>query len=324
VVSGPASLLPKAFSKPSSKNVQFSRTAAGGHAGYCLSQGIFEEISRLPETLFSLRFSRINRLHIRILKVFNFIPVMGVIGAGKSTFISLCTKEEVPVGHELLSCMFSRSRVWCYLTALYTLSRPHVYSLRRKDQIMRLIDIPGFDDSKRPDIDILTELAFYLTGAYQANPKLLLSGAIYLQPINEPRLQGTVKNLTMFKLLCGDESLHSVVLATTMWRQEIEANGMKRQTQLETIPEFWGNTIEHGSTVFRHDNTPESALRIIDHIVEKRVNIVLSIQRQTFDLGKNIDQTSAGQVQRAEIIREKDKAERRLQKKQGASRRKSS
>lgn len=108
---------------------------------------------------------------------------------------------------------------------------PHVYSLRRKDQIVRLNDTPGFDDSKRPDIDILTDLAFYLTRAYQTNPKLLLSGAIYLHPINEPRLQGTAKkNLTMFKLLCGDESLHSVLLATTMWCQEIEADGMKRQT----------------------------------------------------------------------------------------------
>lgn len=33
-----------------------------------------------------------------------FIPVMGVTGAGKSTFISLCTKESVPIGHELESC----------------------------------------------------------------------------------------------------------------------------------------------------------------------------------------------------------------------------
>lgn len=33
-----------------------------------------------------------------------YIAVMGVTGAGKSTFISHCTEAEVPVGHNLESC----------------------------------------------------------------------------------------------------------------------------------------------------------------------------------------------------------------------------
>lgn len=181
---------------------------------------------------------------------------------------------------------------------------------------MRLIDTPGFDNSKRPDIDILTDLAFYLTSAYKSNPKILLSGIIYLHPIHEPRLPGTArKNLNMFKLLCGDESLSSVVLATTMWHKGIEVEAAKRVKQLETTPHFWGTMIDHGSTIFRHDNTPESALKIIDHITEKRERIVLSIQRQMVDENKDIDQTSAGKLQREEIIKEKEKAARRLREK---------
>ncbi|KAL8968749.1 MAG: hypothetical protein Q9197_004713 [Variospora fuerteventurae] len=191
---------------------------------------------------------------------------------------------------------------------------PSVYSLRRRGQVVRLIDTPGFDDSKRSDIDVLTDLAFHLASAYQTNPKILLSGIIYLHPIDQPKLAGTArKNLAMFKLLYGDESLQSVVLATTMWRDEIQADAAQRVTQLESTPEYWGRMIEHGSSVFRHDNTPESALRIIDHIIGRRERIVLSIQKQMIDEHRTIDQTSAGQLERHEIIKEKKRAARRLE-----------
>lgn len=36
-----------------------------------------------------------------------FIAVMGVTGAGKSTFISTLTDEEVEIGHDMESCEFS-------------------------------------------------------------------------------------------------------------------------------------------------------------------------------------------------------------------------
>jgi type IV secretory pathway VirB4 component len=33
-----------------------------------------------------------------------FIAIMGVTGAGKSTFISLCSDREVKIGHNLQAC----------------------------------------------------------------------------------------------------------------------------------------------------------------------------------------------------------------------------
>lgn len=196
---------------------------------------------------------------------------------------------------------------------------PCVYSLRRKGQVVRLTDTPGFDGSKRPDIDILTDLAFYLTSVYNTTPRISLSEIIYLHPIHEPRLQGTAKkNLNMFRLRCGDENLHSVVLATTMWHKGIEADGSRRVEQLKSTPDFSGNMIDNGSVVYKHDNTntAESALKIIDHIVKKRKKVTVSIQKQMADEHKNIDQTSAGQLQREDVIKEKEKAARRLQQKQ--------
>ena len=39
-----------------------------------------------------------------------FIAVMGVTGAGKSTFISLCSEQKVKIGHGLKSCKCSPRR----------------------------------------------------------------------------------------------------------------------------------------------------------------------------------------------------------------------
>lgn len=219
-------------------------------------------------------------------------------GAGKSTFISLCTNEPVVIGHTLLSCT----------------SDPAMYSFKRKGQVVRLIDTPGFDDSRKPDVQILMDLAWYLTCTYKTEPRLLLSGAIYLQPIHEPRFQGTARrNLTVFKLLMGEHALHSVVLATTMWSKADETEGLMRQRQLENTKEFWEDMIEQGSTVFRHDNTSESAFKIIDHIIDKRAKLVLSIQKQMVDGGMRLDKTDAGKAVQGKVLEEQEKARIRLE-----------
>jgi predicted GTPase len=42
-----------------------------------------------------------------------------------------------------------------------------MYSLQRGGRMVRLIDTPGFDDSTRDDLDILTEIAYWLSQAYK-------------------------------------------------------------------------------------------------------------------------------------------------------------
>lgn len=59
-----------------------------------------------------------------------------------------------------------------------------MYSLRRKGRVVRLFDTPGFNDSRKADVDILSEIVFWLASAYTAG--LLLSGIVYLYPINVP------------------------------------------------------------------------------------------------------------------------------------------
>ena len=175
------------------------------------------------------------------------IAVTGMTGAGKTTFISRCVGEDVGIGHGLHS---------------YT-QDVAIHSFTRHGRTVRLIDTPGFDDTSRTDVVVLNNIAFWLSHAYRADPKLLLSGIIYLHPISANRVDGTaVKNIEMMKQLCGDQALSIIWLATTMWDHVSEEIGSRREKELRTTERFWGHFVQHHSSVYRHQNTDASAFAI--------------------------------------------------------------
>jgi len=173
-----------------------------------------------------------------------------------------------------------------------------------------LIDTPGFDDSTRSDTDILREVASWLTKAYTNNIKL--TGIIYLHRILDVRLGGSaMKNLRMFKKLCGADNLGSVVLCTTFWGQVDEATAAVREHQLQTREEFWGGLIARGSKMFRQDQGKSSGENIIKYLVGRRSKMVLEIQKEMVDGRKTLTQTAAGAEVQADLekLREKYEAE---------------
>lgn len=120
-----------------------------------------------------------------------------------------------------------------------------------KDTTVYLIDTPGFDDTHRSDDEVLREIATWLTDSYTADVRL--SGIIYLHRISDAKMQGSaLKNLFMFKKLCGPNALKSVILATTMWDMVTETIGQAREEELASNQDYWGGMIKHGSRVRRH------------------------------------------------------------------------
>jgi hypothetical protein len=184
-----------------------------------------------------------------------------------------------------------------------------------KGHTIRLVDTPGFDDS-RSDLDdsyILKEIARWLVVAYSQKPPLLLSGIIYLHPINEAggRMRGSAQNnLKMFQAMCGQEPLSSVVLATTMWGKIDEAKGQKTQEQLSE--QYWNTMIDAGSSVIRQDDTKESALRIIDHIISRKSQVGLKMQKQLVEGDLTVEDTDAGQELKSKAIQERAKTDEKL------------
>lgn len=177
---------------------------------------------------------------------------------------------------------------------------------------MHLIDTPGFDDTSRDDTDVLRGIADWLTSVYEK--RIDLRGVIYLHRITDPRMQGSaMKNLFMFKKLCGPEGLKNVILATTMWENVAKEDGDRREAELRDTPDYWKTMIEnHGSRMVRHQNGSDSARGIIDSLLESTEPITYAIQNEMVDQGKYLDQTGAGKELWSIQAEERDRFEKQL------------
>jgi hypothetical protein len=151
-----------------------------------------------------------------------------------------------------------------------------------------LVNMPGFDDSHRSDVDILREIATWLGEAH--SHRVHLNGIIYLHRITDIRLMGSaMRNLRIFKQLCGEDGLRAAVFATTGWGTVSKDEGMARETKILTNPVLWGGR------AFRQDKGLQSAAKIVDYLISTRSSpVVLDIQREMVEEARSLDQIAAG------------------------------
>lgn len=177
--------------------------------------------------------------------------------------------------------------------------------VHKSGRTVYLIDTPGFDDTNRSDTEVLRDVAFFLAQIYKR--KILLSGIVYLHRITDTRMAGSsVRNLEMFKALCGDDAYKHVVLATTMWGQ-LRKYGLsyetevQRESELSQRPEWWGMMLRRGSKMVRHTDDRTSALAIVDYLLSLSEPTLLNIQKQMVDEGRTLEETDAGEKYQAEL-----------------------
>ncbi|KAM5451806.1 hypothetical protein MaudCBS49596_003634 [Microsporum audouinii] len=225
-----------------------------------------------------------------------FIAVMGVTGSGKSTFIHTATEsEDVHIGHTFKSCTAAVSA--------------HTFPMDKYD--VTLIDTPGFNDTFRSETEVLKEIANWLDYTYRNPPHVMLTGIIYMQSITDRRMYGsTLRNLKMFRQLCGDNPLQNVVFTTTGWGTAEKsgelAKAIENQESLRTDPDFWEPMIRRGSIMAKFEDTRASALAIIMSLVERNP-ILLKIQEELVDENKNLIDTAAGHTVNEEMKRLEEK-----------------
>jgi hypothetical protein len=240
---------------------------------------------------------------------------MGVTGVGKSTFINHFSNEETVIGHGLEACkstsVFLRPIQSADILVVGT-GKVQIYPSTLLDGTkLFLVDTPGFDDTYRSDTDILKEIADWLSTAHEE--KIKLAGIVYLHRIEDVRLGGAaMRNLRMFKALCGDNSLASVVLATTRWHNVQLDEGLLREEQLCSSPKMWKRMIDFGSKVMRQDRDEISACEILQYLIQRRKPVTLDIQVELVDNKKTLNQTGAGQELHAEIEKQKKEYEKQL------------
>lgn len=190
-----------------------------------------------------------------------------------------------------------------------------MYGLHHKVHgTIHLIDTPGFDDTHASDAEVLREIAFFLSSTYKTRVKL--TGIIYLHRISDNRISGSaLRNLRMFKELCGEDAYKHIVLATSMWGKEDGDTAKGRERELVDKGGFWSTMQQRGSAVMRWLGESDTAHAIIEHLLVARSRhgvVALKIQRELVDEGKTLVDTSAGQEVNRELSELRGKMEREL------------
>ncbi|KAH7360313.1 P-loop containing nucleoside triphosphate hydrolase protein [Rhexocercosporidium sp. MPI-PUGE-AT-0058] len=206
------------------------------------------------------------------------IAVMGVTGAGKSTFIANVTGQDVQVGNTMDSCT----------------TEPEIFETTLNDKKVFFIDTPGFDDSSGlDDADILQMTAEKLQAVSEAN--LMLTSILFLHKITDNRLTGSSKRLQrVYEKVCGHEAFSSVVLGTTMWDDlGKESKGVAREKQLRE-GDFWGKMIRGGTECYRLKDSSSSAQDLAMMLMDKKP-AVMQMQSELIYNGGALIQTAAGQ-----------------------------
>lgn len=111
-----------------------------------------------------------------------------------------------------------------------------------------------------------------------------------------------LKNLRMFKGICGRNAFKNVILITTMWDTEDRDTAEIREAELKGT--YWKSMVDLHSRVGRFEGTRHSAFRLIAPLLsETNSRIALSIQKELVDFDFRLSETYAGQVLRLEIER---------------------
>ena len=125
------------------------------------------------------------------------------------------------------------------------------------------------------------------------------AGVIYVHRISDYRFGGiTGRNFNMFHKLCGGSTLKNVVLITNMWNKAHQ--DINEACEKELSGDFFKPALDEGAQMVRHHNTTESAHDIIRKIM-KNQPVVLQIQQELVDEGKNIIGTMAGESLNQEL-----------------------
>ena len=221
-------------------------------------------------------------------------------GSGKSNFIQKLTgSKEAVVGDSLASCEYQSNTLLTIFEISTGTAKPKLHEFVHDGSTIIMIDTPGFDDTYRTDADVLQDVAACLNTTYEANMKL--TGIIYLHRIIDPRMtHGGMRNLAMFRMLCGADPMKNVILATTFWGDVNPRVGLGRENELRTNPDYWAEMIDEGARMAQFTNTRKSALDLVLDLVPKG-KVSLDIQKQMCDEGLPLAQTHAGVALNADL-----------------------
>ena len=239
-----------------------------------------------------------------------YILVMGLTGAGKSTFISVITGiEDISVG--VASQLDGGNATIINLLLALKLTLPPVteevqdyilcYNHKGTLYEIHLIDSPGFDDGDLGDAQVLSRIATYVNTNYKL--KQTLAGVLYLHDITKAKVgRAGLTNLRMLENMIGMEKIDNCTLVTTKWGCTTNSQDeLEREKTLRAEKNFFFGSMlqntQHANMERFDPKTQKTALDIITPFLEKTFTPQISCQMAD-PCGPNLalGETEAGKV----------------------------
>lgn len=174
------------------------------------------------------------------------VAIIGSSGSGKSTFIATASGGGYGAIHHGLEPLTD---------AIQMVETCHPVD----GHLVMFLDTPPFGDHFHSSADVLYQIARWLKQHHTKNFKL--STIIYLHRISDNRMDGSLlKNLQIFAKLLGPKAMPNVVIATTMWSEVSDDEGMRREHDLQRLLQ---DMVADGCRIQRFNNTRDSAWNIV-------------------------------------------------------------
>ncbi|KAJ2914235.1 hypothetical protein MD484_g6179, partial [Candolleomyces efflorescens] len=224
------------------------------------------------------------------------IPVMGSTGVGKSTFINnvleaLGSTQRAEVTDDYNPCT---SKVAHYVVDC----TDHQDLPQLRSRRLVLVDTLGFDHLGFSNEETLRRITVWLASSYSNQIKV--AGVVYLHSIAGGRFTDShASGFEIFKSICGEDSLPTIVLATT--RTEICSPAQRSEREGHLRAEVWKGMLDHPpkATMTRLENSSSSALEVVKIILTSMNGVTpLLIQRQIVDDKKSYNKTDAARTAR--------------------------
>ncbi|KAL8720541.1 MAG: hypothetical protein Q9225_002611 [Loekoesia sp. 1 TL-2023] len=203
-----------------------------------------------------------------------YILVMGLTGAGKSTFISVVTEDDtIPIGEP------------GNLDSVTESVQDYVVNIRQGQIVyqVHLIDSPGFDDGSAADVVVLKGIANFVNTHYALGKTL--AGVLYLHDITKAKMGGVgQRNLRMLEQMVGDDKWDNCTLVTTKWGCTTDtADEEAREQKLKEKDQFFGAMLNSKSkrqaSMMRFDPKSKGrALEIIKPHLKRKFDPLISRQ----------------------------------------------
>ena len=101
------------------------------------------------------------------------------------------------------------------------------------------------------------------------------------------------------------------VVVTNMWGEVEQKKGEARESEL--ADKFFNSALTKGARIFRHDNTRETAYKILRNVVDNQP-LPLLLQTELIDEGKSLLETVTGAELNRELLEATQKQEEEIKK----------